>query len=169
MSDSLQLHGLQHTKLPYPSPTHGSSSNSCPLSWWCHQPPHPLSSLLLLPSTFPSIKVFSNESVLPIGWPKYWSFSFSISPFNEQWLKHNISFSYTIMRWICSVQKLALMQLLRCRGPFLMLFHHPQCKTVSRAIAEVVGMCESKHIFLKILGLGMTYLLTWQWLNSVSY
>ena len=39
--------------------------------------------LLLLPSIFPSIKVFSNESVLCIGWPKYWSFSFSISPSNE--------------------------------------------------------------------------------------
>ena len=41
---------------------------------------HPL---LLLPSVFPSIRVFSNESVLHIRWPKYWSFSFSISPFNE--------------------------------------------------------------------------------------
>jgi len=41
---------------------------------------HPL---LLLPSIFPSIRVFSNESVLPIRWPKYWSFSFSISPSNE--------------------------------------------------------------------------------------
>ena len=39
--------------------------------------------LLLLPSIFPSIKVFSSESVLPIRWPKYWSFSFSISPSNE--------------------------------------------------------------------------------------
>ena len=39
--------------------------------------------LLLLPSTFPSIRVLSNESVLCIRWPKYWSFSFSISPFNE--------------------------------------------------------------------------------------
>ena len=41
---------------------------------------HPL---LLLPSIFPSIRVFPNESVLPIRWPKYWSFSFSISPINE--------------------------------------------------------------------------------------
>ena len=41
---------------------------------------HPL---LLLPSIFPSIRVFSSESVLHIRWPKYWSFSFSISPFNE--------------------------------------------------------------------------------------
>ena len=43
--------------------------------------------LLLPPSIFPSIRVFSNESVLPIRWPKYWSFSFSISPSNEySWL-----------------------------------------------------------------------------------
>ena len=41
---------------------------------------HPL---LLLPSIFPSIKVFSNESVLHIRWPKYWSFSFNVSPSNE--------------------------------------------------------------------------------------
>ena len=39
--------------------------------------------LLLLPSIFPSIRVFSNESALRIRWPKYWSFSFNISPFNE--------------------------------------------------------------------------------------
>ena len=39
--------------------------------------------LLLLPSIFPSIKVFSHESALPIRWPKYWSFSFNISPSNE--------------------------------------------------------------------------------------
>ena len=39
--------------------------------------------LLLLPSIYPSIRVFSNESVLHIRWPKYWSFSFSISPFND--------------------------------------------------------------------------------------
>ena len=47
------------------------------------QPSHPLSSLLLLPSVFPSIRVFSSESALHIRWPKYWSFSFSINPSNE--------------------------------------------------------------------------------------
>ena len=47
------------------------------------QPPYPLSSPSLPPSVFPSIRVFSNESVLHIRWPKYWSFSFSISPSNE--------------------------------------------------------------------------------------
>ena len=82
VSDSLQPHGLQHTRLPCPSPTPGACSDSCPSSQWmpsnhlklCH-------SLLLLPSIFPSIRVFSNELVLRIRWPKYWSFS--ISPSNE--------------------------------------------------------------------------------------
>ena len=47
------------------------------------QPSHPLSSPLLLPSIFPSIRIFSNESALHMRRPKYWSFSFNISPPNE--------------------------------------------------------------------------------------
>ena len=47
------------------------------------QPSHLCHPLLLLPSIFPSIRVFSNESALCIRWPKYWSFSFNISPSNE--------------------------------------------------------------------------------------
>ena len=47
------------------------------------QPSHPLSSHSLLPSIFPSIRVFSSESVLRIRWPKFWSFSFSISPSSD--------------------------------------------------------------------------------------
>ena len=47
------------------------------------QPSHPLSSPFVLPSIFHNIKVFSNESALRIRWPKYWSFSFGISPSNE--------------------------------------------------------------------------------------
>ena len=61
-SDSLQPHGLQHTRLPCPSPTPGAYSSSCPLSQWYH--PTIVSSchpLLLLPSIFPGIRVFSNE------------------------------------------------------------------------------------------------------------
>ena len=47
-------------------------------------PSHPLASILLPPSIFPNIRVFSNKSVLHwLRWPRYWSFSFSISPFNE--------------------------------------------------------------------------------------
>src|SRR5574337_894357 len=48
------------------------------------QPSHPLLSLLLLPPIPPSIRVFSNESTLCLRWPKYWSFSFSISPSKER-------------------------------------------------------------------------------------
>ena len=83
VSDILRSHGLKHTRLPCPSPSHKSllklrsvelviSSNHFIL---CHP--------LLPPSVFPSIRIFSRESALRIRWPKYWSFSFSISPSSE--------------------------------------------------------------------------------------
>ena len=81
MSNSLQPHGLQHTKLPCPSPTPRVYLNSSPLSQSI-QASHPLSSPFL-PAIFPNIRVFYSESVLHIRWPKYWSFMFGISPFNE--------------------------------------------------------------------------------------
>ena len=83
MSDSLRPHGLQHTRLPCPSPIPRVYSNSCPLSSDAIQPSHPLSALLCLPSNFPSIMVFSNVSALRTRWPKYWNFSFNISLSNE--------------------------------------------------------------------------------------
>ena len=83
MSDSLRPHRLQHTRPPCPSPTPGVYSDSCPLTWWCHPAISSCRPLLLPPSIFPSIRVFSNESVLHIKWPKYWSFSFNISPSSE--------------------------------------------------------------------------------------
>ena len=83
VSDSLRPHGLQHARPPCPSPSSGACSNSCPLSQWCRPAISFCRPLLLLPSIFPSLRVFSNESALPIRWPKYWSFSFSISPSNE--------------------------------------------------------------------------------------
>ena len=65
MLDSLRPHGLQHARLPCSSPTPGVYSNSCPLSWWCHPAiSSSVGSLLLLPSMFPSMRVFSSESVL---------------------------------------------------------------------------------------------------------
>ena len=68
--------------LHYLSP--GVCSNLCPLSQWCYPTILILCRLLLLlPSIFPSIRVFSNESALLIRWPKYWSFSFSIILSNE--------------------------------------------------------------------------------------
>ena len=86
MSDSLQPHGLQHTRLPCPSPSPGGCQDSCPLGQWCYL----IISSSASPFSFclqsfksPSIMDFSNELVLCIRWPKYWSFSFSISPSSE--------------------------------------------------------------------------------------
>ena len=66
-----------HHQLPESTQTHVHRVDDT------NQPSHPLSPLLLLPSIFPSVRVFSNESALCISWPKYWSFSFNISPSNE--------------------------------------------------------------------------------------
>ena len=83
VSNSLRPHGLQHTRLPCPSPTPGVHPNSCSLSRRCH------------PAISPSVVPFSSclqpfpasgsflMSILCIRWPKYWSFSFSSSPSNE--------------------------------------------------------------------------------------
>ena len=86
MSKSLQPRGLQHTRLPCPSLSPTVCSDSCPLSQWWVMPSNHLilcHPLLLLPSIFPSIRVFFHESALHIRWPKYWSFSNRISPSNE--------------------------------------------------------------------------------------
>ena len=103
MSDSLQPHRLQHIGLPCPSPSPGvcprplSPMTQCPLS-----PMDKLLStesmmssnhlvlcrpLLLLPSIFPSIRVFSNKLSLHIKWPKYWNFSFSTEAFELWWYR----------------------------------------------------------------------------------
>ena len=80
---------------------------------------HPL---LLLPSIFPSIRVFSNEPVLCIRWPKYWSFSFSISPSNE----HSGLISFR-MDWL---------DLLAVQGTFKSLLqHHSSKASILRCLA----------------------------------
>ena len=84
MSNSLWLHGLQHTRIPCPSLSPRVWSNSCPLNQWCHPTiPPAVIPFLLLPSIFPSIRVFSNDSDLHMMCPKYWNFT--ISPSNEHW------------------------------------------------------------------------------------
>ena len=83
VSDSLWPHGLEHTRPPCSPPTPRNCSNSYPLSWWCHPTIFLSCPLFLLPLIFPSIRVFSNNSVLHIRLPKYWNFTFSISPSNE--------------------------------------------------------------------------------------
>ena len=97
ISDSLRPHGLQHARLPCPSPT--SKSLLKLMSIESVMPSNHLilcCPLLLLPLIFPSIRVFSNESILLIRWPKYWSFSFSINPSNE----YSGLITYVLDLWI---------------------------------------------------------------------
>ena len=81
MSDSLRPHESQQARPPCPSPNYWSPpkpmsiESVMPSNHLILRHPH-----LLLPSIFPSIRVFSNESVLHIRWPKFWSFSLNISP-----------------------------------------------------------------------------------------
>ena len=81
MSDFLRPHGLQLTRIPCASLSSRVCSNSLVMPFkhliLCH------CLLLLLPSIFPSNRVFCSELALCIRWPKFWSLSFSISPFNE--------------------------------------------------------------------------------------
>ena len=82
LSNSLWPHGLKHTRIP----STVSQSLLRLMSIESVMPSNHLilcRPLLLLPSIFPSIRVFSNESVPHIRWPKYWSFSFSLRPSNE--------------------------------------------------------------------------------------
>ena len=150
VSDSLQPYELQHARPPCPSPTPRAYSNSCPLSQWCHptsvvpfssrlqsfpasgsfQMSHPL---LLLPS----IRVFSNESALCIRSPKYWSFSFSISPSNEP--PGLISFR---MDWL---------DLLAVQGTLKSLLQHHSWKaSIFRCSAKILNLGRFCQIFLKI-------------------
>ena len=83
MSDSLWPHESEHARPPCPSWTPGVHSNSRPSSQWCH--PAISSSVIPFSSCPQSLPawVFSNESTLHMRWPKYWNFSFSISPSKE--------------------------------------------------------------------------------------
>ena len=121
MSDSLQTHGLQHARLPCLSLSPRACSNSCLLSQWCHPIISSVAPLLLLPSVFTSIRVFSNESVLHIRWPKYWSFS----PSNE----YSGFISFRIHRF----------DLLAVQGTFnSLLQHHTQFKSINSSVLSLL-------------------------------
>ena len=135
MSNSLQPQEPQHARPPCLSPTPGFLPNPCPSSRWCHPAIPSCCPLLLLPSIFPIIRVFSNESALHIRWPKYWSFSFNISPSNEH--PGLISFR---MDWLdlLAVQGTlkSLLQhhsskasILRCSAYFIVQLSHPYLTT----------------------------------------
>ena len=117
--------------------------------------------LLLLPSIFPSIRVFSNESVLPIRWPKCWSFSFSISPSNEY--SELISFRLDWLDLLAVQGSLkSLLQhhsskasILRCSAFFMVQLLHPYIttgKTIALTRWTFVGKVMSL-LFNMLLGL----------------
>ena len=90
------------------------------------------SPLFLLPSIFPSIRVFSNESVFPIRWPKYWSFSFSISPSNKK--SGLISFRIDLLAVQGTLKSLlqhhsSKASILRCSVFFMVQLSHPNMTT----------------------------------------
>ena len=135
MSNFLWPHRLKYTRPPCPSPTPRAYLNSCPSSQWCH--PTISSSVGPFSSCLQScsIRVFSNELVLRIRWPKYWSFSFSISPSNE----YSGLFSFR-MDWLdlLAVQGTlkSLLQhhnskalILRCSAFFIVQLSHPYMTT----------------------------------------
>ena len=146
MSDSLWPQGLQHARLPCPSPTPEliSIKSVMPSNHLilCHP-------LLLLPSIFPSIRIFSSESVLPIRWPDYWSFSFIISPSNE----YSGLISFRIDWFNLLAVQGTLKSLLRhhsskasilwCSAFFMVQLSHPYM-TNGKAIALIYGLLSKK-------------------------
>ena len=127
VSDALWPQESQHARPPCPSQNFGGQPNPCPSSQWCH--PAMSSSvrpLLLLPPIPPSIRVFSNESTLRMRWPKFWSFSFSISPSSEH--PGLICFR---MDWLdCLAVQGTLKSLLQHHSPKALILQHSAFFTV---------------------------------------
>ena len=147
-SDSLRPHALQHARSSCPSPTPRACSDSCPVHQVSDaiQPSHLLSSLFLPPSVFPSIRVFSSDSVLCIRWPKYWSFS--ISPSNEY--SGLISFRMDWLDFVAVQGTLkSLLQhhsskasVLQCSAFFMVQLSHPYM-TTGKTIALTIRIVKS--------------------------
>ena len=136
LSNCLQPYGLQHARLPCPSPTPRAYSNSCPSSQWCH----PTISSSVVPffphlQSSPNIRAFTSQSVLCIRWPKYWSFSFRIRPsngysglisFRMDWLDL-LAVQRTLMSLLQHHSSKAL--ILQCSAFFIVQLSHPYMTT----------------------------------------
>ena len=135
MSDSLWPHELQHARPPCPWPTSGAYSLMSLKSVMpsnhlilCHP-------LLLPPSIFPSIRVFSNESVICISCPKCWSFSFSISPFDEYSGLISLRMDWLDLLAVQGILKSLLQHhsskasILQCSAFFIVQLSHPYMTT----------------------------------------
>ena len=107
--------------------------------------------LLLPPSVFPSIRVFSNESVLRIGWPKYWSFSFSISLSNEYSGLISFRIDWFDLLEVQGTLKGLLqhhslkVSILWCSAFFIVQFSHPYM-TTEKTIALTRQLCQQSNV-----------------------
>ena len=150
VSDSLRPHGLQHARPPCPSPAPGVYSKL--MSGELVMPSNHLilcHPFLLPPSIFLSIRVFSNELTLGIRWPKYWSFSFSISPSNDysEWI-------FFKMDWL---------DLLAVQGTLSLLQYHSSKASILRRSAFL--MVQLSHPYMTT---GKTIVLTrWKFIGKV--
>ena len=177
VSDSLWPHGLQYARLPCPSPTPRAYSNSCPLSRWCHPTISSLCCPLpLLPSIFPSIRIFSSESVLHIRWPKYWSFSIFAS--NEYSGLISLRIDWFGLLAVQGTLKSLLQHhsskalILRCSAFFIVQLSHPYLttgKTIALIrqtfIGKVISLLLNRLSRLVITFLPRSKYLLISWLN----
>ena len=166
VSNSLWPHGLQWARLSCPSPSERAYSNSCPLSQWCH----PTISVVPFSSCCQS---FPESGAFPMNqfftwWPKYWSFSFSISPSNEysglisfriDWFDP-LAVQGTLKRFFQHHSSKAL--ILRCSVLFMVqLSHQP-------TLVLLPGKC---HGWRNLVGYRSWYLKesdTTEWLHSLT-
>ena len=185
MSSFLRPNGLQHTRLPCLSPTPRVYSNSCPLSWWWH----PTISFSVVPfsfhlQSFLSSRVFSIESAVRIKWPKYWSFSFSISPSNEHSGLISFRMDWLVVLAVQGTLKSLLQghsskaSILWCSAFFIVQISHPYMAT-GKAIAltrwSLVGKVTSllfnmlsRLVKLFFQGVSIFFFFLISWLQSPS-
>ena len=116
---------------------------------------------LLLPSIFPSIRVFSNESALPIRWQKYWSFSFNISPSNEHPALISVRMDWLDLLGVQGTLKSLLQHhsskalILQCSAFFIVQLSHPYMttgKTIALTGRTFVGKIMSLFFLICCLG-----------------
>ena len=179
MPNSLRLHRLQHTSLPCPSPSPRVGQTH--VHWvdvaiylFLFFP------LLLLPSIFPSIRIFSIEFTFRIRWPKYWHFSFSISPSNEY--SRLISFRIDWFDLVFQGTFKSVLQnhsskasILWCSASFMVQLPHPYM-TIGKTIALTIWTFIGKVISLRfntlsrlvIAFLPTSKCLLISWLQSLS-
>ena len=153
MSNTLGPHGLQHTRLPCPSATPRDCSNSCPSSQWCH----PTISSSVAPSPL-AFNLSQHQGLfqwvsLCIMWPKYWSFSFSISPSNEYSGLISLRVDWFNLLAVQGTLKSLLQHcslkasIFQRSAFFLAQISHPYMTTGKKHCLDYVDLCQQSDLF----------------------